>query len=483
MSTSNTLPEHPENPTAEPVSAVGSLTTSPHEVVEDEKITTPGWTRRHMWPLLGMLVILITGMAFTFWWNLVVHGVNFWSTPPDLWATFRDAHYIVWNGEGHVYNASTSFVTFPGIAVFLAPLAEIQLHFNLSESFPVYLSHPTAWYLLGPVDMLCGGILLFPLDSLARRLSVSAKRRIMLVGLETVIIWPTVALWGHPEDTLALAFAFTGLMAAFDRRWVHAGAFFALAVVFQPLVVLMLPIVLTYVPTKRWPAFAGIVAVPSVLLLLPPLIQEWGPTTFALLKQPNYPAYNHPTPWLALAPVIKKRGYGVTGEFHIITSHGHRILEYGPVKVLEGEIVAAGPGRVIALVLACAIGVWVARKRPSMLEAVWLVAVALSLRCVFECVMDPYYLLPALALALVAGSKVGNVRYGLTVLSAALCTWLSYWRLGVSGEWTYYVLVIGTLLLALAFSWPGADQQSLPEEPNSSGQEPMSLLPEPAKSL
>ena len=125
---------------------------------------------------------------------------------------------------------------------------------------------------------------------------MSAKRRIVLTCVETVLIWPTVALWGHPEDTLALAFAFTGLMASFDRRWVHAAAFFALAVAFQPLVLLVLPIVLSYVPVRKWPTLAAIVALPSALLLLPPLIQEWGPTTFALLKQPNYPALNHPTP-------------------------------------------------------------------------------------------------------------------------------------------------------------------------------------------
>jgi hypothetical protein len=413
---------------------------------------SPGWFRAHLWPLLGMLVLLATGLAFSFWWNPVVHGVPEWSTPPDLWGTFRDAHYIIWSGEGHVYNASTSFVTFPGIAVLLAPFAEIQQHFNLTESFPVYLLKPTAWYVLGPVDMICGGVLLFPLDAFARRLSVSSKRRILLVFLATVLIWPTVVWWGHPEDTLALAFALTGLMASIDRRWVHAAFFFALAVVFQPLVVLMVPIVLAYVPVKRWLAFAGIVAIPTVLLLTPPLIQEWGPTTLAIFKQPNYPTLNHATPWVDLAPVIKKPGFVLTAQIHIVVSHGRRILEFGPVRVYEGQTVAAGPGRIFAIVLACVIGVWVAKKKPPVLQVVWWAAVALALRCIFECVMDPYYLLPALALALVVAFKLGWKRVVLTILAAGWCTWFSYWK---TSEWNYYSVVIGLLLLALAFSWPG----------------------------
>ncbi len=412
-----------------------------------------------------MFTILIAGMAYSFWWYPVVHHANFWLTPDDLWSTFRDAHYVIWSGEGHVYNASTNFVTFPGIAVLLSPLAWIQSHFNLSESFPVYLYKPSAWLVLGPADMICGGVLLFPLDALARRLLVPAGRRVLLVFVESALIWPTVAMWGHPEDTLALAFAFGGLLAAFDRRWIRAGAFFALAVAFQPLVLLMFPIVLSFIPLKKWPALFGIVALPSVLLLVPPLIQEWGPTTSAIFKQPNFPALDHPTPWLALAPVLQKSGFGYIGKLHYVLSHGKRILVYGLVKAHHGEVVAAGPGRIISLVLACAIGLWIARRKPSLITVVWWTAAALSLRCLFECVMDPYYLLPALGLALVVASGLNPRRWSLAILSAAFCTWCSYFH---TGEWKYYILVMGSLLLALAFSWPGTQEASQSRPPDHS---------------
>jgi hypothetical protein len=275
---------------------------------------------------------------------------------------------------------------------------------------------------------------------------------------EAALIWPAVAMWGHPEDTIALAFGFYGLIAAHDRRWVHAAGFMALAVAFQPLVLLILPIFLAYVPWKKWPAFAGIAALPSALLLLPPLIQEWGPTTYAILKQPNFPALNHATPWLYFAPVLQHRGHGYISKFYLQTlSNGHTTFAYGPVKVLAGEVVAAGPGRTIALVLACVIGVWVARRKPSFVEVVWWAALALSLRCVFESVIDPYYLLPGLALAVLVSSTLGKTRYGLTVLSTALCVWVSYRHVG---PWSYYAPLMLSIIGSLVFSWPGRSQRN-----------------------
>jgi hypothetical protein len=400
-----------------------------------------------------MLAILVVGMAFSLFWDGAVHHVNIWHTPPDLWATFRDAHYIIWDGEGQVYNANTAFVTFPGIAVFLSPIAEIQRVFHLSESFPIYLGKPSAWLVLGPVDMLCGGVLLFPLDALARRLSISYKRRALATILEAILIFPAVELWGHPEDTLALAFGFYALLASYDRRWVHSACFFALAVAFQPLILLIVPIALAYVPLKRWPAFGAIVALPSAVLLIPPLIQEWKPTTYAILKQPNFPGLDHATPWVSLAPVLQRAHWTFTYGLKTVTlADGQRKTVLDTVRIFAGPTVEAGPGRTIALVLACLVGVWVARRKPPFVEVIWWAAFALSLRCIFESVMDPYYLVPTLVLLVVVASTIGKTRFILTLIAAAVCTKTSYWH---TGEWRYYLLVVGSLLAALALSWPG----------------------------
>jgi hypothetical protein len=421
--------------------------------LETEAPARSGWWRVHAWPFGGMIALLIVGMAFSLFWNVVVHHLSVWHTPPDLWSTFRDAHYIIWDGEGQVYNANTAFVTFPGIAVLLSPIAEIQRAFNLSESFPIYLAKPTAWFVLGPVDMLCGGILLFPLDALARRLSISYKRRVLATILEAILIFPVVELWGHPEDTLALVFGFYALLASYNRRWLHSAGFFALAVVFQPLILLIVPIALAYVPARKWPAFGAVVAIPTAVLLLPPLIQEWKPTTYAILKQPNFPSLNHPTPWLSLAPVLQRPHW--TSAYAIKTvalANGRTKAVLSTVKVFGDSTVEAGPGRTIALVLACLVGVWVAKRKPPFTEVVWWAAFALALRCVFESVMDPYYVVPTLVLVVVVASTLGKTRFILTVIAAAVCTKTSYWH---TGEWRYYLIVIGTLLLSLALAWPG----------------------------
>jgi hypothetical protein len=413
-------------------------------------------------------------MGFSLFWNIVIHHVGVWETPPDLWNTFRDAHYVIWDGEGQVYNANTSFVTFPGIAVLLAPVAELQSMFHLTQSYPIFLLKPTAWYVLGPVDLLCGGVLLFPLDAMARRLSIPYWRRGLATLLETVLIFPAIAYWGHPEDTLALAFALYGLMAGFDRRWLHSAGFFALAVAFQPLTLLILPIALAYVPAKKWPAYGGIVALPSVLLLIAPLVQQWKATTYAILKQPNFPTIDHATPWLSLAPVLSPTQWRYTYGLKVVrSSTGKEKLVYAAKRFLAGEVVQAGPGRTIALVLACLVGVWVARRRPPLVQVAWWAAFALGLRCVFESVMDPYYLVPTLVLLIVVASTLGKTRFIVTVAIAAFCTKTSYWH---TGEWRYYLLVVGSLLLALVVSWPGHSPQKSADNPAKS-LEPVTTSP------
>ena len=238
-------------------------------------------------------------MAYTLFLASCVHHFSGWNTPPDLWGTFRDAHYVIWDGEGQVYNANTNFVTFPGIAVLLAPFAEIQQALHLSESFPVYLFKPTAWYVLGPVDLLGGGILLFPLDVIARRLSLSyigAGRSRSL--FEVIAYFSRGRVLGSPGRYVGPGAWLSTLYSGLDRKWLHSAGFFSLAVVFSRSF-FVLPIALAYVPFKKWPTFAVVTAVPTAALLIPPLLQEWNPTIYAIIKQPNFPTIDHATPWLS----------------------------------------------------------------------------------------------------------------------------------------------------------------------------------------
>jgi hypothetical protein len=416
----------------------------------------------HAGPIAGTLALLLTGLAFTFGWDPVVYHLHEWITPDDLWSTFRDAHYVGWGSEGVIYDVHTGLVTFPGIAVLLTPLALLQGPLHLSSSVPWYLVRPSEWYVLGPVDIMLGGFLLFPLDALAKYLDLPARRRAVLVVLEAVLIWPVVVIWGHPEDTVALGLALYGVLATFKGSWLRAGFILGFAVAFQPLTLLALPIAFTLIPLRHWPVVLGEIALPSSMLLLAPLIKEWGPTTRSLLNQPNEPSLNHPTPWLALAPRLATEHY--VSNFTIQQT----TLANGSVGITQhnkGEasvhLVAAGPERIVALLLAVVIGVYLLRRRPSAPLALWWIAVALSLRCVFESVLTPYYLVPSLVVALLVALQATPRRLTMAVVAAALCTYVSYLFLN---EWEYYLLVIGLLLITVALAFPTSTR---PDSANS----------------
>ncbi|MDH2904174.1 MAG: hypothetical protein PXZ08_09540 [Actinomycetota bacterium] len=413
------------------------------------------WARRHRAALLAMLVVVVTGMAFSLLWNRVFYHSSNWITPGDLWSTYRAAQYVTWGGLGQIYNNPAAFQTFPGIAVILSPVAKLAGALNLSEGFPVAVAQPTAWLLLGPVQLALGATLLLPLEQLARRLNVAPRRRLMLLALEAALIWPSVAIWGHPEDALSLTLAVYALLAVADGAWTRVGIYFGLAIVIQPLVVLLVPLTLALVPVRRWPILTVEMLVPSVVLFLPPLVQEWGPTTRILLKQPNFVGPNHPTPWVSLAPVITPAQVKMVPVLKHLKLHGglHRATEV-MVKVHTQPVVAAGPGRIVAVLAACLIGVYIKVRKPSWPKIIWWAALVLSLRCVFEPVMVPYYLLPGLALALVVASRDRLLRFYVVAFAAAVDTWLSYFHVS---PWDYYAAMTLPLLVVLAVAYPRSD--------------------------
>jgi hypothetical protein len=428
---------------------------SPSEGADLDNVRSPEigrWIGRYAWPLTAMLTILVTGMAVSFWWNPLIHHGSSWYTPNDLWNTYRTSQYVGWGFEGEIYKSQTYFDSFPGIAVLLAPIAKVASTLHLSANFLYRLPRPTAWLILGPANAMLSGVLLFPLEGLARRLLVPYGRRVALVWLEAGLISVTAVVWGHPEYTLALTFAIYGLIATLDGRWVRVGVFMGLALLFQPLTALMLPVVIMYLPARRWFVTSAIVALPSLLLLIPPLVKEWHATTFTLLQQPNYPTVDHPTPWLSLAPVLQRSHWALAQIPKLVTRpDGTRVLEHVTGVVRVAEVVSAGPGRLVALVIACVIGICVAKTKPKLSMIVWWIAVALSLRCVFECVMNPYYLLPAGAVIIVLATTLNNLRFLAIVAFVAACSAVSY---RFMNPWAYYTLVVGLLVVALATAYP-----------------------------
>jgi hypothetical protein len=382
--------------------------------------------RRRLWPIAGTVALLTVGMAYSLFWAPVVRHHPYWLQSGDLWATYRDAHYVGWGYLGGIYSAGTALVTFPGILLALAPVAMLTGALGLTEGFPKFVAKPGAWLLLGPYTILLSATALFACDALAERLGVTRCRRALLCFFEVVALWNVAVIWGHPEDAVAVGLALYALLFALDRRWTGAGWLFGLAVATQPLVLLMLPVVVALAPRVRVAGLLARSVAPAAALLVTPLVSQFGPTSRALLDQPNYPVLDHATPWTALAPVLGGRGTNLT--------------------------VSAGPGRTVALVLAVALGWWVRRMRDRPEVIVWAAALALALRCLTESVMVAFYVWPVLAVALVAASDLGRWRRLMAAGGcAAFTTVATQWHLGWLAWWS---ITTAGILVALLTATP-----------------------------
>lgn len=402
--------------------------------------------------LVAWVAVVASGMAYTLWWGSLVHHVNVWIVPGDIWGTFRDAHIIGWGGEGILYTSGverlTGFIGPPGMPLLLAPVAMVAGALHLSESLPTTLAHPTAWLLLGPLEMACGAAALLPLDAMGRRLKLSRRRRLATLWIEAALIWPVVALWGHPEDLIALGLALYALLSSLNGRWVLSAMLLGAALAFQPLVVLLVPIAMALHPWRRWASFLAISVAPCALLLFAPLSYAWKTTIRVLVDQPTFPSVDHPTPWMVLSHVLQ----------HATALHGVALPGSGAAGAVlrsttthVGPIVSGGPSRLIALGASIGVAAVVARRRPSEPWTWWMAALTLGSRCVFESVMTPYYVVPALLLAVVLGARATRWRMALVVGFAALCTFLSYRH---AGAWSYYLPFVAALLAAVAAGLP-----------------------------
>lgn len=408
---------------------------------------------RRKWPILTTLLVLATGMAFMLEWMTVYYHarVPSWITPGDLWGIFRAAHYVGWGDLGGVYTQGNGVVAFPGMEVLLAPVAMLSSSLHLTESVSgVFLPRPMAAVLLMPVELLSAGTVIFAADALAERLNVGRRRRIALCFAVAVVVWPVAALWGHAEDALALTFALYAFLALDDRRWSRCGWLFGLGIAFQPLVALLLPIFLAATPAGQRVLLLVRTAALSVFLVGVAFIGNPSGTFMAVVKQPTPFDPNHPTPWSALAPrlsvALKHPGSPV-----IVTHvHGHFVLRIDPSHFQTPVLVSGGAPRILDVIFALLVGVYVWRRPQDSVRLLWLTAVVLASRCFFEPVMTPYYLAPPLILALVMASRMNGKRFWAAAAIAGEVTYYSYRHLS---PWRWWLPIVAGLVGVLALGY------------------------------
>ena len=393
-------------------------------------------SRGRAWSLAVTLLVLVTAMAYTLWWpDLVRHNPTYWLEPGDIWGSIRAAHWIQWGSPAFIYSAKSSLVTLPGFNILLTPLVSIASHFNLSETAPGIvpgIPKPTEWLLVGPFVMACAALPIFAASALARHLGASPWRRRLLALATGVAVWPTLAMWGHGEDVLALGFALYALLSLLRGQRTAAGWLLGAALTMQLYVVVLVPLFVAVVGMRKGIALASRAAVLPGFLLVAVLVPNFKASAHALFDQPNYPTVDHATPWVLIAPHIAR------------------------------GTVAAGPGRLIGLLLAVLVGLLGARVRTNSLQIVWLAAITLGLRGIFESVMVPYYVMPAVVMVLVVAAPTSRIpRTAAIVAGCAALTVLTFLR---SEMWVYWSETTALTLAILAFAWPTRARRNVPIE-------------------
>ncbi|MDA8281462.1 MAG: hypothetical protein M0Z63_13805 [Actinomycetota bacterium] len=497
----------------------------------------------------------VASVAGAMGWSLlaVVHGdgMTMWRVPGDIWGTLRGAHVIAWGDIGGVYLAGTGLVSFPGTAVLLVPVALASSALGLTESFPYPLPHPTAWLVLGPYDVMVASVALFAVDALARRLEVPAGRRAWLSVAGAIALFPVDGLWGHPEDAVAVGLLLYALLAGLDGRFVRAGWLAGAAVAVQPLVLLGLPVLAAVVGWRRLPGLVVRAALPAAALVAVCLVGAEHATVHALLDQPNFPRIDRVTPWTALAPRVGGRGRSLAvaaGPGRLVALAGavavggglwwrwraaavgarHRFrwarsrraaglmaapgdvpgaglmgvpgddvgaspmgvpgddVGASPMGVpgddvgaspmgVPGDVLGASPmgvreatsgtdavgcpvagpvtGSAAGSTAGAAAGLAFAVGGPAV---VWVLAVALSLRCLTESVMDPYYLWPPLGVGLLAAAtasgRAGGKRFAVAAVAVVATTVVAEMHLV---WWVWWYSVMFGMLVTVACGFPG----------------------------
>jgi hypothetical protein len=380
--------------------------------------------RISLWLVMVTVLVVATGMAYTLGWPSVVRHTSFyWLIPGDIWGTVRASHWIGWGDFSFIYSSRTGLVTLPGFHLLFTPVVVLCSRLGLAESAPGFIGipKPSSWLLIGPVILACSAVALFGCDALARAIGAKRGLRRLLTLAVAGVVWPTIAIWGHPEDVVALGIVAFALAAALRGRWTASGWLLGAAVATQLYVIALVPLFIGVAGLRRATALIARALVIPAFIFIAVFIPNPHATLHALLDQPNYPTVDHPTPWVHLAPRL---GHGA---------------------------VAAGPSRIIGLVVATAIGVLTYRRRDNLPVIVWCAGLALSMRCLFESVMDPYYVMPAVAVALIVAATLHWVRFTLACMASAGITVLTYFR---PGEWVYWLEMVGVFLTLFALTVP-----------------------------
>jgi hypothetical protein len=385
------------------------------------------WLARRLFPLIATVALVVIGMLSTTWWGPAMAGRTAWALPDDLWGTLAAAGRLLHLHLGGLYTQPTGLITLPGAAVILVPVAAVADALGIPLAIQsAHNPQPAVWLLAGPYEVALSAVTLFAADAIAEHLGTPWFRRAALTLAEVATLWSVSVRWGHPEDAVAVGLLLYAILALARDRPNRSAWLAGAAIVIQPLVLLAVPVLAMAMPPRRLPGFLARAAAPAVVAVGAAAAANWDATYAAVTSQPNFPEINHPTPWAALSPHIAR------------------------------GVIAAGPARIVAILVACACAVAAGRRwraargtewdAGTLRDVLWWAAFALALRCAFEPVVVAYYLWPALAVALVVASETWSRLIAAGIVATVL-TFVS--QASWHGVWIWWAPMMALLALTL----------------------------------
>ncbi len=397
-----------------------------------ERITA--WAEQRSAPVTATVVVLVGVMAFSLLVPAALHaGRASLVSSSDLWSLAQSSSALLHAHFSNVYVRDGALTSPPALELTLMPVLALGHLLGLWPSLHRAGLPLSLWFVLGPAAVLLASSALFALDAVARHWGFSSRRRLALALVGGLGVANVAGYWGHPEDCVALALV---VWAALAMERLGPGAapraalLLGLGIAFQPLAIIGVAPVLARVGWGRAARLSWRLVLPSVVVLIPPLLAETRRTLFVLVRQPFQPHYISFTPLTHLAPLI---GPGLQG---------------------------GGPTRLIATVLGAALAVVVCHRRHELPMVLAVTAVSFFLRVVLESELNWYYLWPVPALCLLLSMRRSVARFALC--AAALLVSMALGDRRVHDIVLWWPALMATLLVMLVSVVPSPRRRAAP---------------------
>jgi hypothetical protein len=395
------------------------------------------WVDARSVPVTVTVLLAAAGFFYALVWASVAH--HGWQSYSDLW---NSAGLALAVGHGHwsaVYAPPSQLDAPPGFEFLLAPIMVVGHALGLGTTAAEGNGYKAFQVVLAPVATAMASSVLFAMDATARRWDVPEARRYALAVVAGLGVVSAAVFWGHPEDCIALALVLWAALAvdsAGEGGLSRAGWLLGVAVACQPLALLAVAPVVARFGWRRLPRLAWRLALPSAAVLLPELVASSARTLHAIVDQPYFPAGESSTPF---------------GHF---------------ARSLGDGMYSGGTLRLVATIVAVALG-WVACRRRHDLPTVLLVmAVAFTLRVVLESELLGFYFFPVIAISLLLTARRDWTRFGVCAAVSVVCTVLGNRREHAIALWWPAMIVLTLFMVVLAYrSRSDADQAHLSERP------------------